>query len=131
MTNKRFNRQIGSEGEQIAAGYLIKKGYQILEQNFQTRFGEIDLVATRSASSGQAKLVFVEVKLKIGEDFGTPEEMISPAKISQVEKMANYYVLKNTGIAQKYPLFQIDAICLVFDEKKQLKRLNHYENINT
>lgn len=123
---KQFNYEIGKLGEKVASDYLIKKGYKILERNFQTRFGEIDLIAAKGE-----KLIFVEVKLKINEDFGTPEEMISLAKISQVEKMANYYVLKNPKIAQKYPIFEIDAICLVLDEEKQIKRLNHYENINS
>lgn len=115
----------------MASDYLTKKGYRILERNWHTRFGEIDLVAARSPSSGPAKLVFVEVKLKIGEDFGTPEEMIDKGKMLQVEKIANFYVLENPKIAQKYPLFEIDAICIVLDEEKQIKRLNHYENINS
>jgi len=138
---KQFNYEIGKLGEKIDSEYLVKKGYKILEQNFHTRFGEIDLVAAHSAGfhsddlsserAGQAKLVFVEVKLKIGEDFGTPEEMIDKGKMLQVEKIANFYVLKNPEIARKYPLFEIDAICIVLDEEKQIKRLNHYENINS
>lgn len=127
---KQFNYETGKLGERLAAAYLVKRGYKILERNWQTRQGEIDLIATRSTDSGQAKLVFVEVKLKIGEDFGSPEEMINPAKIAKLEKMASFYVLQNPETARKFPIFSLDAICLVLDENRRVKRISYYENIN-
>ena len=65
---KQFNLQKGSRGEEEAARYLGQKGYQILERNHRTKFGELDIIA-----SDKETLVFVEVKTKIGEDFGSPE----------------------------------------------------------
>ena len=76
---KQFNRKIGKDGEEIAAKFLLDKGYNILEKNYYTRFGEIDLIASKNDI-----LVFVEVKLKQTEDFGTPEEMIGFSKLTQV-----------------------------------------------
>jgi len=59
---KQKNYEVGRLGEKIAAEFLAKKGYRILARNFRTRFGEIDLVAAKDGV-----LVFVEVKLKIGD----------------------------------------------------------------
>ena len=116
---KQFNRMVGKEGEEIAADYLRKKEYKIIENNYQTKFGEIDLIATKNNI-----LVFVEVKLKQTEDFGTPEEMIGSSKLSQVQRMAEFYLMDNPGIAKKYDSYRIDAVCIV-----QGSRITHYENL--
>ena len=116
---KQFNRKIGKDGEEIAAKYLSDKGYKILEKNYYTKFGEIDLIALKNSV-----LIFVEVKLKHGDGFGTPEEMIGNSKLSQVQRMAEFYLMDNPDIAKKYNSYQIDAICVVTN-----KRINHYENL--
>lgn len=121
---KDLNYQTGKIGEQIAKELLIKKGYRILQSNFRTRFGEIDLVAAKNK-----KLVFVEVKLKVGEDYGLPEEMINKAKLAQIKKMAEVFLQSNQQIIKNYSSFQIDAICIVFDQNKMSKRISHWENI--
>lgn len=122
--SKGLNYQTGKLGEKIAQDFLVQKGYRIIKPNFQTRFGEIDLVATKSK-----KLVFVEVKLKIGVQFGQPEEMISQAKISQIQKMAAVFLQTHSKFATKHPFYQIDAVCIVLNQDKTLLRINHYENI--
>ena len=94
---KSFNKQTGFIGEDLATEALKKKDYQILERNFSNKFGEIDIIAkdkTRSASSGQDILVFVEVKTKKGEEFGSPEEMINTKKLWKIRNMANLYMPK-------------------------------------
>lgn len=121
---KQLNWQTGQKGEVIACDWLLKKGYQILESNFRTRFGEIDLVTTKNK-----KLIFVEVKLKVGEQFGQPEEMINQAKISQIQKTAAAFLQTHPKIAAKYPFCQIDAICIVLNQDKTPLRINHYENL--
>lgn len=121
---KQLNRALGTKGEEIAAKFLIRKGFKVLERNYHTRFGEIDLICARNDN-----LVFVEVKLKQGEDFGTPEEMIDRQKLSRVEKMANYYLVDNPKISQKYPSYSIDAVCIVTGENGEVGRINHYENL--
>jgi len=74
---KSNNKVTGNKGEELAAGYLSKKGYKIIERNFRTRFGEIDIVCWDGET-----LVFVEVKTKIGHDFGEPEEMVNKGKLA-------------------------------------------------
>ena len=121
---KHSNYKRGKLGEKIAKTFLAQKGYRIIDSNFQTRFGEIDLIATKGK-----KLVFVEVKLKIGVQFGQPEEMIGQAKISQVQKTAAAFLKTRSKIAAIYPFYQIDAVCIVLKQDKTLLRINHYENI--
>jgi len=87
---KKNNRVTGNKGEEIACKYLEKKSYKIEERNFRTRFGEIDIVCW----DGQI-LVFVEVKTKIGHDFGEPEDMVSKSKLSQVQRMGEVYIEVN------------------------------------
>lgn len=87
---KSDNKKTGNKGEELACGFLKKKGYLIVERNFRTRFGEIDIVCL----DGE-KLVFVEVKTKIGHDFGEPEEMVSKSKLAQVQRMGEVFVEMN------------------------------------
>jgi len=119
---KKWNYQKGKTGEDIAVNFLIKKGYRIIKRNLQNRFGEIDLI-----TAIPKVLVFVEVKLKIGNAFGSPEEMITPTKIKQIRRMAELYLQQNPQL--KFPQQRIDAICIVLNEDQTIQRINHYENI--
>mgnify|MGYP001572271818 CR=1 FL=1 len=121
---KQQNFEVGRLGEKLAGEYLERQGYKIIKRNFRTRFGELDLIATKNAN-----LVFVEVKLKIGEDFGSPEEMIDRKKLKQIEKTAQSFLIENPVYERKYAGFQIDAVCIVLDETRNVKRITQYENI--
>jgi len=121
---KKFNRNLGAKGEQIAAEFLEGKGYRISKRNFFTKFGEIDLICIKDSL-----LIFVEVKLKVGEDFGSPEEMINPQKIKQVERIAGLFLLKNPEIKAKFLSYRLDAVCIVLGPAGEILRLNHYENL--
>lgn len=121
---KNLNYQTGKFGEKLARDYLIKKGYQIVAANFHNRFGEIDIIAAKNRY-----LVFVEVKAKIGETFGSPEEMADKYKIRRVQQMATVFLRDNPTLASKYPQYRIDAVCLVLDEDNNITRFNHWENL--
>ena len=84
---KSDNYRTGKNAESLATKALIKKGYEILENNFRNKFGEIDIIA-----KDKDTLVFVEVKAKTGEEFGQPEEMINPGKLRKVRNMALIYL---------------------------------------
>ena len=122
MKTQNFSK--GRLGEQIASQYLKKKGYRILEQNFRTRYGEIDIISAKDKL-----LAFVEVKLKVGKNFGLPEEMITPGKLGQVRKIAEVYLQQNPKIAAKYEQYRIDAVCIVLNEDYSVKDTRHYENV--
>lgn len=120
MRLKTFNKETGRLGEQKAAEYLKKKGYKIIEQNYRTRYAEIDLVAKE-----KDVLVIVEVRTKIGEQFGSPEETLNGRKLYKVKRNAMAYAAHikwNT-------LCRVDAVCIVLDENHKVARINHYENI--
>ena len=123
---KDLNKESGRRGEKIAARYLREHGYKVVERNYRTRFGEIDLVCTQ-----RDKLVFVEVKLKIGDKFGTPEEMITKAKVWQVRRTAENYLVENSLVKQQFPRYQVDAICIVMGSDSAIQKVSHYENIES
>jgi len=146
---KQLNYQTGQQGEAMAANFLAKKGYKITERNFHTRFGEIDLIAVtprtprqkrgRVAGCSEAKamtpprcykeskLVFIEVKTKTDDRFGTPAEMITPAKIHQIKKMATLYLQSHPQIKQKYSSYRLDAVTI----NLQTNKIKHYQNIGS
>jgi len=128
---KQFNYTKGKLGEEIAAGYLKKKGYCIIKSNYRTRFGELDIIA-----SIDKILVFVEVKLKTllpagraGIDFGTPEEMINPRKLRQIQNTAEMFLLQENILRAKFKQYRIDAICIVLNQDTSIEQIKHYENI--
>jgi putative endonuclease len=104
----------------LATEYLEKKGYKIRERNFRTRFGEVDIICL----DGQT-LVFVEVKTKIGHDFGEPEEMVNKRKLSQVKKMGEMY-LQDNGLNVAC---RVDVVAIVLTKDSEVERLEHYQGV--
>lgn len=116
--SKINNWKTGQIGENIAAKYLEDHDLEILTRNYRTRFGEIDIIAKTGKT-----YIFVEVKTKIGDQFGTPEDMINPGKISKILKMANVYLTKeNLG---QQPC-RLDVVAIVLDENLKVVSLHHY-----
>ena len=111
---------IGKEGEEIARRYLENKGYKVIECNYRTKRAEIDIITKYKNT-----LVFVEVRTKHHEQFGTPEETITYQKRIKLKRNAAAYVHRK----RYYGPCRIDAVCLVIDENTGLKRINHYESI--
>lgn len=117
---------MGKIGEDLARNYLEKEGYKILEQNYRTKYAEIDLVAEKkSGIFGQKKLVFVEVRTKVGENFGSPEDTINKAKLWKVLQNAKSY----SAFKKWQGPERIDAICIVLKPDFSVLRLTHHENI--
>lgn len=86
MKNRRAT---GTDYEQKAAKYLKDLGYQIIEQNFRCKIGEIDLIAREGDY-----LVFVEVKYRTDEKMGQPQEAVDLRKQQKICKVASYYCMK-------------------------------------
>ena len=89
------NRAYGDLGEELARRYLASKGYEIVESNYRTRRGELDLISRHADT-----LVIVEVKLRRGTAYGTPLEAVTPRKQQAIRLMAEEY------LAEKSPEFQ-------------------------
>ena len=107
-------------GEAIAKKYLEDKGYKIIEQNYRSKFAEIDLVVKQGK-----ELVFVEVRTKRGEMFGTPEDSLNKRKLRKLWLNARAYV----GRIGWQGAYRIDAVCIVLKPDNTPERINHYENI--
>ena len=128
---KQFNYLKGQVGEKAAEEFLRKKGYQILERNFRTKFGEIDIIAKqhlrgeRSSHLGGV-LIFVEVKTKSGEEFGEPWEMVDERKVGQVRRMAELYLMKKRlgEVACR-----IDVVGVWLDIEGEVEKIEHWENV--
>lgn len=88
-------RVLGSRGESIAAEYLVRRGFRILERNVRCGRGEIDLIAVDGAV-----VVFVEVKGNRGRRFGAPEEMVTPAKQRQLTRLATWYLQRRRWLGR-------------------------------
>ena len=110
----------GKMGEEASVKLLEKKGYKVLERNYRTRFGEIDVVCLKGNT-----VVFVEVKSKTGERFGEPWEMIDKRKLGQVERIAKMYLIKRRLGDM---LCRIDVVGVWLREEK-VERLKHWEDV--
>jgi len=82
-----LNKLLGKEGEDRAARFLEKKGYRILERNYSTRSGELDLIALHDGV-----VVFVEVKTRTNAAYGAPELAVTPRKQQRMVKAALGYM---------------------------------------
>ncbi|MEK9200856.1 MAG: YraN family protein [Patescibacteria group bacterium] len=112
---KTFNRQTGRLGEEIALQNLLARGYELVERNYSTKFGEIDLIM-----KDKSVLVFVEVKTKKGLDFGSPEEMFTRGKREKVKRMATVF------LDGKEVACRIDMIAVVLDSQNEVVSVKHY-----
>ena len=88
MANDR-RQTLGKAGEDIACEELRRRGYEILARRYRTRYGEIDVVALH-----RGVLVFVEVKARVGDRFGTGAEAVTAWKQRRIAQMAADYVVR-------------------------------------
>ena len=83
-------QQKGKAGEDLAASLLEQQGYRILQRNYRFDRGEIDLIALEGG-----ELVFIEVKARHNDRFGSPEEAVTPAKEEHLKKAAEGYLIEH------------------------------------
>lgn len=119
-------RQTGSTGEQLAAEHLVRRGLTIVERNYRTRWGELDIVAW----DGGQTLVFCEVKCRRAADgvgrCGDPLEAVGPNKRRQVRRMASRWLVERQDRPRADEL-RFDAIGVTLDSEGRLLALDHLE----
>ncbi|MGA1861650.1 YraN family protein [Deferribacter thermophilus] len=108
---------LGKFGENKAAKYLEKQGYQILEKNFKSKYGEIDIIAQKDN-----QIIFIEVKTRNNKKFGAGFEAVDNRKIEKIIKTANFFITKNNFLDK---LIRFDVISI--DKEK----ITHIENAFT
>lgn len=113
---------LGSTGERLAAEHLQRRGYRILESNYRSQWGELDLIAY----DGQT-IAFCEVKSRrTGGSSGTPLEALSPGKQAQVRRIAARWLHERRDRPRAVTL-RFDAIGVTFDRAGRLLGLEHLE----
>ena len=85
------NIEKGKLGEDVALKYIISKGGKIIEKNYRTKLGEVDLIAKLNG-----ELVFFEVKSRSNIDYGYPSESVNYKKKRKIVNVAKYYILDNS-----------------------------------
>ncbi len=102
MKNRR--QKFGEQGEALAVRRLKKEGYKIIETNYRTRLGEIDIIA-----KDKDTIVFVEVKTRHSVQFGSPKWAVTPQKQKKISMVALYY-LKATDQDTAKARFDVVAV---------------------
>ena len=102
MTQERL--KFGREGESAALRFLKKKGYRILEKNFRSKVGEIDIIAEQDGV-----IVFVEVKTRADHEFGHPYDALTPAKQRKIIQTAQSFLVQKR-ISDKTIRFDVVAV---------------------
>lgn len=118
-TSGHANAGTGERGEDQAAAYLLRSGWQIIERNFRCKGGEVDIVAREGNC-----LVFVEVKTRKSLAYGTPQHAVTPFKQRQISKAALTWLTKHR---QEDAPARFDVIAIVLDGAYRLQ-LEHIRN---
>ncbi len=115
------NRRLGDFGEDVAEKYLKKKRYKILCRNYQNRYGEIDIIARYKKD-----IIFVEVKTRPDNVFGSPAEYVTYGKRLKISKCAKWYMAENNmDCGARFDVIEVYAEKL--GEKYVFKEINHIE----
>ncbi len=118
MTDPR--RALGKLGETLAARELERRGYRIVERNWRCSIGEIDIVAEKDG-----QLVIVEVRTRRGDERGTPQESITPAKQVKLIELAQTYLQEHDLDNRDW---RIDVVAVELSPRGQLLRIDVIEN---
>lgn len=112
------NQATGQQGEQAAADYLLRSGYKILERNFRSRGGEVDIVAR----DRQGCIAFVEVKTRRSLAYGLPQQAVTTRKQRQISKGALSWLSRNR-LHDCSARFDVIAVLLQNGAEPQLEHI--------
>lgn len=98
-------REQGEHTENLACRFLEDKGFKLLKRNYHCRFGEIDLIMQDNDT-----LVFVEVRYRRNNDFGSGAETVTPSKQAKLVKTASVYLQQHAKLSQYPARFDVVSI---------------------
>lgn len=116
------NKKLGNLGEDIATEYLVNQGYHIIKRNFNCKLGEIDIIAIDNIDKNE--LVFIEVKTRKQNLYGTPAEAVNYKKTKHLYKVAEYFLLLNK-LENTFVRFDVIE---VRESLNKSFRVNHIKN---
>jgi len=111
----------GQLGEKLALKKLQSEGYRILGKNFRCRFGEIDIIAV-----DKNVLVFVEVKLRIGDEYGKAKTAVSRQKIRKIKTTGAFFMLTNSQFREQ----RVDLVAIDIEPKSKRVSIELIKNID-
>ncbi|MCM1367286.1 MAG: YraN family protein [Roseburia sp.] len=112
---KRVNAH-GKEGEDLAVRYLETHGYRILDRNYTTDIGEVDIFATDDKT-----LISVEVKSRLSLEYGTPAEAVGYEKVRKISQITSQYI-------KRFGLFDVPVRFDIIEVYLRDKKVNHIIN---
>ncbi len=114
-----MNKTFGTFGEDTAAQFLMSNGYTIIDRNYHSPYGEIDIIC-----SGDEELVFVEVKARRSHSFGEALDAVTESKRQKIIKTAYHYLAKKDI---EIPV-RFDIITLDYNKDSKDYSLRHIKN---
>jgi putative endonuclease len=116
-----LRHRLGKHGEQLATEHLVRLGFEIVERNYRTRWGELDIVAFDGTT-----LAFCEVKTRRLSAGGGPLEGVRASQRQRVRKMAGKWLIERTE-RPRAELVRFDAIGVTIDATGKLVSIEHLE----
>ncbi len=117
---KNSKKKIGKIGEEQAKIFLENNSYKVLERNFRTRYGEIDIIVEDKTTN---EIVFVEVKTRKTINYGLPEEAVNHKKQQKIKRTALEYLIENR--IQKNWRIDVVSIILKNDQVEKIKMIKN------
>lgn len=120
-TDSKYRKKLGAWGESFALDHLVKKGYELIEKNYHTRYGEIDLIMKKDG-----QLVAVEVKTRKSDAYGIAEYSITRKKYQAIKASMFIYFESYEDLN---PEWQLDILVIEKNSPGE-PEIFHYENIS-
>ncbi len=122
MTGQRTTRQrLGDAGERYATRLLEERGHRVIARQWRCAAGELDLVTLDGD-----ELVFVEVRTRCGDRYGTPEESIDSRKAARLVALGAHFL--GAHPEHEARIWRVDLVALVLDRAGRVARADHWVN---
>lgn len=110
MDKKRPTGAQGKLAEDYAVKLLLRNDYKVIDRNFRSKIGEIDIIAIKNNC-----LIFAEVKARWSQKFGKPEEAVTSSKLWKIGRTGEYYSLLHPDLPKK---LRIEVVALEIENGK-------------
>ncbi|MBQ7668001.1 MAG: YraN family protein [Clostridia bacterium] len=120
---EKYNKTVGNFGEEMATKYIEKQHYKILDRNFNTRLGELDIVALNKDC-----LCFIEVKTRTTDKYGKPMDAVNYVKRNHLINAAKIYITKNKLINYKARFDIVEVFVKKDDNNFEVEKINLIKN---
>ena len=114
-----MNLALGKTGEQLAVKFLDIKGFKVIETNYISPLGEIDIIAQNNST-----LYFIEVKTRSSNNYGTPFDAVNYKKQQKLSRIATYYMMLN----REYTEYKFGVIGIIYNSGTKQYKVKFIDN---